>query len=156
MHDIAIDTTLPTPQAVVAPRLFTVLSGYAARNDFVLTLDLGLAGAAMSVPVTVEVGDSNARTATAVPIGLRASRHAGWFPRFRGEVRDEAVGPLESILRLAGTYETPLGPLGEVADRTVLGGAAERSLRTFLERLRADVLEEIARAELDVRRRAGS
>lgn len=156
MHDIAIDTTLPGPQAVVAPRLFTVLSGYAARSDFVLTLDLGVAGAAMSVPVTVEVGDSNTRTATEVPIALRASHHAGWFPRFRGAVRVEAVGPLESILRLEGTYETPLGALGDVADRTVLGHAAQRSLRSFLERLRSDVLVEIMRAELDVRRRAGS
>ena len=112
MHDIAIDTTLPSPQAVVAPRLFTVLSGYAARSDFVLTLDLGIAGAAMSVPVTVEVGDSKTRTATEVPIALRATHHAGWFPRFRGGVRGEAVGPLESILRLEGTYETPLGAWG--------------------------------------------
>lgn len=150
MAKIALDVPIPNPQAVVVPRLLTVLSGYAQRADVVLSADLGLAGAEIGVPVTVDVG--TARTSEAVPVALRATRRRGWFPVFHGHVRSVAGGPLESVLRLDGTYKTPLEPLGGLADRTLLGHAAERSLRAFLERLRADVLTEIQRAELDVRR----
>jgi hypothetical protein len=155
MPDVTFDTSVPSPQAVIAPRLLTVLGGYASRNDFVLTLDLGVAGAAISVPVIVEVGDHHTRTSTVVPIALKARQHAGWFPIFRGEVRSEAAGPLGSIVRLNGSYETPLGALGDVADRTVLAHAADSSLRAFLDRLRSDVLEEVRRAELGIRSRSG-
>ena len=155
MPDIAIDTRLPDPQAVVAPRLLTVLNGYSSRDDVVLALDMGIAGAAMSVPVTVELHDAPTRTPSAVPIALRATHHSALFPAFRGAVRSEAAGTLESVLRLDGTYETPLGMLGSIADRTVLGHAAERSLRAFLEHLRADVIDEIQRAELSIRRSEG-
>ncbi len=154
MTAVRLDSPLASPASVVAPRLLTVLSGYAQRDDFALTVDLGLAGAAMSVPVKVELGGARTRTPSTIPIALAAARHGAWFPAFRGEVRSEAAGPLESVLRLAGSYETPLGALGEIADRTVLGHAAERSLRLFLDRLRADTLEEIRRAELAVRRGA--
>ena len=155
MPDVTIDTRVPDPQAVVAPRLLTVLGGYSSRNDVALTLDVGIAGATMNVPVTVDLGDSKGSTPNAVLIALRATHHTALFPTFHGAVRSEAVGTLESILRLDGTYETPLGMFGHVADRTVLGHAAERSLRSFLERLRADVVDEIQRAELSIRRNAG-
>ncbi len=140
---------------MVGPRLLTVLSGYAARNDVVLTLDVGVAGAAMSVPVTVELGDAHARTSASVPIALKATHHGRLFPAFHGAVSSEGGGALESVLRLDGTYDVPLGVLGSVVDRTVLGHAAERSLGAFLERLRADVIAEIQRAELAVRRHEG-
>jgi hypothetical protein len=153
--DIAIDTRLPDPQAVVAPRLLTVLSGYSSRNDVVLTLDVGVAGAAMSVPVTVDLGDSHRRTPNAASIALQATHHRALFPTFHGTVRSEALGNLDSILRLEGTYEIPLGIFGHVADRTVLGHAAERSLSSFLDRLRIDVVEEIQRAELSIRHSEG-
>ena len=155
MPEIAIHTRLPDPAAVVAPRLLTVLSGYSSRDDVVLALGVGIAGAAMSVPVTVELRDSATRMPNGVPIGLRASHHGELFPAFHGTVRSEGAGNLESVLRLDGTYETPLGIFGSIADRTVLGHAAERSLRAFLERLRADVIDEVQRAELSVRRSEG-
>ena len=140
---------------MVAPRLLTVLSGYAARNDVVLTLDVGVADAAMSVPVTVELGDAHTRTLASVPIALKATHHSRLFPAFHGTVRSEGGGPLESVLRLDGTYDVPLGALGSVVDRTVLGHAAQRSLGAFLDRLRTDVIAEIQRAELSVRQHEG-
>jgi len=153
--DVTVETRLPDPQAVVAPRLLTVLGGYSSRDDVVLTLDVGIAGAVMAVPVTVELRDSKSRTPSTIPIGLRATRHSELFPTFLGTVHSEGQGNLESVLRLDGTYDAPLGILGHVADSTVLGHAAERSLRSFLERLRTDVIEEIQRAELAIRRSEG-
>jgi hypothetical protein len=154
MPQITIDTTVSSPQVVVLPRLVTVLRGYEEREDVVLSHDLRLAGAAMSVRVIVETAGADRRTPAALPLVLRAAHHASWFPTFHGQVCSDAVGPLESILRLDGRYEMPLAAIGEFADSTVLGHAAERSLRSFLDRLRRDVLNEIRRVELDVRSRA--
>jgi hypothetical protein len=155
MPDITIDTSVPSPQAVVMPRLVTVLRGYGGRTDVALTHDLHVAGATVTVPVTVETGAAEAHMPTAIPLSLRATHHTAWFPSFRGHVRSEAAGPLESILRLEGAYETPLGAIGDLADGTLLGHAAERTLRSFLDRIRSDVIDEIRRAEMDIRLRQG-
>jgi hypothetical protein len=154
MSEIAINKILPSPQAVVAPRLLTVLRGYAELDDFTLTVDFRLARAAMSVPVRLALPEG--RSATAIPLALEAREHTDWFPVFRGEARSEEWGPLATRLRVVGDYEVPLGALGLIVNRRVFGGAAERSLRTFVERLRHDVLDEIRRSELDVRRRERS
>lgn len=155
MPALTVDTRVPDPQAVVAPRLLAVLRGYSSRDDVVLTLDVGVASAAMAVPVTLELRDAKSRTPSTIPIAIRATHHSELFPTFHGTVNIEGVGNLESVLRLEGTYEAPLGILGHIADRTVLGHAAARSLRSFLERLRSDVIEEIQRAELAIRRSEG-
>ncbi len=151
MPHVDLCRSVPCPQAAIAPRLLTVLEGYASRNDVSLTVDLGSSGAAVSVPVDVAIAGARARTASAIPITLKAMQRSVWFPVFRGEVRTEPGGPLESSLLLDGSYDAPLGTLGDIADRTVLGHAAERSLASFLERLRNDVLVEVRRAELAIR-----
>jgi hypothetical protein len=155
MPAITIDTSIPSPQAVVTPRLITVLRGYEERTDVALTHDLHVGGAAVTVPITLETGGAEMRAPTAIPLSLRATHHTAWFPSFHGQVRSEAVGPLESTLRLEGTYETPLGAIGDLVDSTILGHAAERTLRSFLDRLRADVIDEIRRSELNIRMRQG-
>ncbi|MBV9438849.1 MAG: hypothetical protein JOZ24_02535 [Candidatus Eremiobacteraeota bacterium] len=149
MPSFELTATVPSPRAVVMPRLLTVLRGYAERPDFALTVDLGVARAAMSVPVALELPAG--RTASSVPLTLQACEHTDWFPVFTGEIQSEDRGPLASSLRLSGVYEVPLGALGTIVNRRVLRGAAERSLRAFAERLRTDVLEEIRRSELAVR-----
>lgn len=153
MPPFELTATLPSPRTVVIPRLLTVLHGYSDRPDFALTVDLGLARAAMSVPVSLEFPEG--RTASSIPLSLQASQHTDWFPVFRGQIAIEDQGPLASSLRLTGAYEVPLGALGTIVNRRVLGGAAERSLRAFAERLRRDVLEEIRRSELAVRQSEG-
>jgi len=155
MPDITIDTSIPGPQAVVTPRLITVLRGYEGRTDVTLTHALHVGGATVAVPVTAATGGADAGTPSAIPLSMRATHHTAWFPSFRGHIRSEAVGPLDSILRLEGTYETPLGALGDLVDATLLGHAAERTLRAFLERIRSDVIDEIRRSELSIRQREG-
>jgi hypothetical protein len=148
MPEITINSTLPSPQAVVAPRLLSVLRGYAEQEDFALTVDLGIAGATMSVPVRLELPEG--RSANSIPLTLAAREQTNWFPVFHGEARSEEQGPLASGLRMIGDYVVPLGALGIIVNRRVLGGAAERSLRAFVERLRNDVLDEIRRSELAI------
>jgi hypothetical protein len=155
MPDITIDTRVPGPPAVVTPRLVTVLRGYADRTDVALAHGLHVGGAAVTVPVTVKTSGADVHAPNAIPLSLHATNHTAWFPSFRGQIRSEAVGPLESILRLSGTYQTPLGVIGDFVDATLLGHAAERTLRSFLDRVRSDVIDEIRRAELNIRVREG-
>lgn len=155
MPDITIDTRVPSPPAVVTPRLVTVLRGYKDRTDVALAHGLHVGGAAVTVPITIETSDADVHTPNAIPLSLHATNHTAWFPSFRGQIRSEVVGPLESILRLTGTYQTPLGVIGDLVDATILGHAAERTLRSFLDRVRSDVIDEIRRAELNIRVREG-
>jgi hypothetical protein len=153
MRYISIDVRIPAPQAVVVPRLADVLRDYEKRGGVALSHDLDVAGGAVSVPVTVETGEADRKSPAAIPLALRASHHAAWFPVFRGQVRSEDAGPLESVLRLDGACDTPLGAIGDVADATVLGHAAERSLRSFLDQLRSDVIDNVRTVELNVHAR---
>jgi len=148
MPEITVNSIFSSPQAVVAPRLLSVLRRYAELKDFTLTVDLGIARAVTSVPVRLELPEG--RSAHSIPLTLAAREQTNWFPVFHGEARCEEQGPLASALRLIGDYHVPLGALGIIVNRRVLGGAAERSLRTFVERLRDDVLDEIRRSELAV------
>jgi hypothetical protein len=149
-----IDTTvrMSSPATAVLPRVATVLAGYSQRNDITLVHRLNVADAAIGVPITVEVCTTPRETPNAVSIRLRAARHTSLFPTFEGRVQSEPAGPLESALRLIGTYEIPLGLLGEAVDETLLRHAARATLTAFLERLRIDVIDEVRRSELSVRR----
>jgi hypothetical protein len=150
---VDIETRITSPQPAVWPRLQTVLRGYAQRDDVTLAHDLPVGGADVAVPVTVEVDAARTNEPFALGLSMHAVHHASLFPVFDGEVRSEAGGPLESTLRLTGTYRAPLGVFGSLSDATLFGRAAERSLRAFLERVRCDTVEEIRRGELDVRMR---
>jgi hypothetical protein len=79
--------------------------------------------------------------------------HADWFPTFAGELQCRAQSPRSCGLTLVGRYDVPLRDFGAIVDRGILRGAAERSLRVFVERLRDDVLTEIRRSELGIRTR---
>jgi hypothetical protein len=151
MPEIAINSKLSSPQRTIAPRLLTVMRGYAERAGFALTVDLGFGRAAMSVPVRLEL--TGGESATSVPFQLGSRERTDWFPVFRGEASVEEWGALGSRLRLVGNYEVPLGALGTMVNRRVLGGVAERSLRVFLDGLRDDVRDEIHRSEAEIRQR---
>ena len=148
MPKITVTSALPDPQAVVVAPLHTVLSGYAERADFALTVSLGVGGSALGVPVRVDVLGRDAQGAS---LAMHARKRTDWFPVFNGTIRVEPHGPMESRLYFAGEYEVPLGAVGLIVNRRVLNGAAERSLRAFAERLRSDVIDEVRRSELDVR-----
>ncbi|BDE05299.1 hypothetical protein WPS_05750 [Vulcanimicrobium alpinum] len=112
MPGVALVTTIAAPQAAVAPRLMTVLSAYAQRDDFALAARVGFAGATLNVPVKLWLVDPSSRTADAIPIAMAAARHEDWFPVFSGEVRAAAGGRMESSLQLNGEYRVPLGAFG--------------------------------------------
>ncbi|MGC2243239.1 MAG: hypothetical protein WBA06_06390 [Candidatus Aquilonibacter sp.] len=90
----------------------------------------------ISIPVTVDVVDRPVRWEYAITI--RATSDTAFFPRFEGTLSITPVGS-QSELWLQGSYEPPFGPIGALLDRTVLRHAAERSLRSFLQRIADDI-----------------
>lgn len=88
------------------------------------------------IPVAIEVVDRPPRWEYAIKI--RAASDRGFFPQFDGTL---SVSPIasHSELWLQGTYVPPFGAIGALLDRTLLRGAALRSLRSFLQRIADDV-----------------
>ncbi len=72
------------------------------------------------------------------PITLTARTAERFFPTFEGAI---IVTPLADAceLWLQGSYTPPLGEIGSQFDSTVLRGAAQSSLRSFLQSFADDV-----------------
>jgi hypothetical protein len=64
------------------------------------------------------------------------------FPVFTGELQATRLSDAMTELALVGSYEPPLGPVGELVDRVVLHRLARQALGGFLAR----VGERVARA----------
>jgi hypothetical protein len=47
-----------------------------------------------------------------------------------------------TVLRLAGVYRPPMGPLGQALDRTILHRVAEGTIRIFLARVAAQLADQ--------------
>jgi CBS domain-containing protein len=79
-------------------------------------------------------------TRTCVPLQWEAepARHA--FPVFRGTVELEPMTSGIAQLAVVGAVTPPLGPVGALADVTVLGALAERTTHDLADRL-ADALQ---------------
>jgi hypothetical protein len=65
----------------------------------------------------------------------------GLFPVLDADLRlaPDGVG---TVLRLAGAYRPPMGPLGQALDRTILHRLADATIRTFLARVAAQLADQ--------------
>ena len=80
-----------------------------------------------------------------VQIDMQALDGSAVFPVFHGTLRAEPIDALSCRLVLAGRYNVPLGAIGTVADRTILAGAAKRSLRALLITIKAEIASSVLR-----------
>ncbi len=117
-------------------------AGAEAYNE--LSLGVNLRGLGMPshadvrVPVDARVEPRPARWECGLE--LRAKTEDRFFPTFRGTaIVSAGTTPGETELWLQGGYVPPMGMVGAGLDATVLRGAAERSLRTFLEWLGKEI-----------------
>jgi hypothetical protein len=95
-------------------------------------LAVDVAGIHVSRPVRVGFGKMlDDDGVLALPIWWEAADHSGWYPTFDGglEVRGSYAG---TELRLVGSYEPPLGPLGRFADNLLGHRLVLASLEGFL------------------------
>lgn len=85
------------------------------------------------ITVTARLAQYSANMPDDLQIQFEPSVRSAFFPTFRGNL---AVRPAEedarSILELAGTYEPPLGPIGEAIDGAIGNRIAQRSIENLL------------------------
>jgi hypothetical protein len=55
----------------------------------------------------------------------------GLFPVLDADLRLASAGDQATLLKMAGVYRPPLGPLGEALDRAILHRVADATIRTF-------------------------
>ena len=70
-----------------------------------------------------------------IPISWEAQPVSELFPRFEGELQLVPMGPNQTKLALAGTYDPPLGDAGRAVDNLVMHTAAEATVKDFVEGL---------------------
>jgi uncharacterized membrane protein len=70
-----------------------------------------------------------------IPISWEAQPVSDLFPRFEGELQLVPIGPDQTKLALAGTYDPPLGDVGRAVDNLLMHTAAEATVKDFVEGL---------------------
>jgi hypothetical protein len=79
-----------------------------------------------------------------IPLEIHSDPDSRWFPRLDAEIE---IRPVSNGVEIAveGEYTVPVGPLGWIADHTLLHGVAASSLDRYLEDVE-ERLEQIALA----------
>lgn len=96
--------------------------------------------ASMAREVKLEIGLAEIHSSGLVyPIRWTAPGAGLLFPELNADLLLSKVGSEKARLTLKGTYKPPLGPLGRLVDRAVLGRVAEATVVDWMGRL-ADAL----------------
>lgn len=139
---------LNEPARAIAARFETMddligtMGRSAYRNGENLHAEIGPTGSPVAKTVTLEVGDVEMRGDTFVfPIAWWATGASRLFPRMEGEIAVAPVGSVRSRISFQGTYEPPLGVLGRLFDRALLGRVADSTVKDWLDRLMASASE---------------
>ena len=82
------------------------------------------------------------RTGLVYPISWTATGAQALFPKLTGELVLSHLGPEQTKLSLEATYQPPMGPLGRVVDRVVLGRFAELTVKNWVDQLAEALISE--------------
>jgi hypothetical protein len=92
--------------------------------------------ASVAHEVKLDIGVAEIHSSGLVyPIHWVATGATILFPELRADLHLSKLGSDRTMLTMKGTYDPPLGPLGRLADRAVLGRVAEATVRDWMERL---------------------
>lgn len=91
---------------------------------------------ALARSVSLEIGLAEIhRTGLVYPIKWTAHGAGALFPELNADLALSQMGPDMTSLALDGTYEPPLGVVGRLADRMILGRLADATVRNWMDRL---------------------
>jgi hypothetical protein len=76
------------------------------------------------------------------PIHWTATGATMLFPELDADLVLAKRGSKSTSITLRGTYKPPLGPIGKLADRAVLGRVAEATIRNWVDRLASALVLE--------------
>lgn len=139
---VSYSTTLPLSIATLEKRLEAVrsnaseMAGVAYREGEELRSEVGPWESGFAKEVELEIGNAEIhRTGIAFPIKWTATGAEVLFPKLEAELLLAHIGPNTTRFSLEGTYEPPMGVVGKVADRALLGRLAETAVRNWVDRL---------------------
>ncbi len=132
-------------QFVKMDDLIGSLGNTAYRQGEILQAEIGPPGSPIAKTVTLEVGGMGRRgDAYVFPIAWWATGASRLFPRMEGEITVAPIGSARSRISFQGNYEPPLGALGRILDRSVLGRVADSTVKEWMDRLMASASDRIA------------
>jgi hypothetical protein len=139
---VHIIETLASGAPYVAPILVARLDALREKPDDAHSLAM----LGVSVKIAIRAGEHLGDPPDGARIDMQALDGSAVFPIFHGTLRVEPIDAFSCRLVLAGRYSVPLGAIGTVADRTVLAGAAKRSLRALLITIQAEIASSVLRS----------
>jgi hypothetical protein len=119
-------------------------------GDLVASLSVDLAGVKISKDISIKVGEiredlghSQLTRVTHIPLEWHAADSPGLFPAMQADLKVYPLSFTETQVELSGSYDPPMGVLGDAVDRVVGHRLAEASVHRFVraivERLRSDL-----------------
>ncbi|HEY4606025.1 MAG TPA: hypothetical protein VIH55_00135, partial [Acidimicrobiia bacterium] len=139
---VSYQTQVSLPMAEVENRLADLRSllgswaDVAYRDGEELRTRVGPSSGTFAKEVQLEIGVAEIHRAGLVyPISWYATGAGVLFPRLSADLTVSHVGHEQTRLRLEGTYEPPLGPLGKVVDRVLLRKVADATVKAWIDRL---------------------
>jgi hypothetical protein len=117
-------------------------------NELVARLRSSVSGLEIGVDVRIDVAKEPEEEAIAgfppvthLAIGWKASRHAALFPSMSAHLSVSPMAFAETRLEFDGTYQPPLGVVGDLVNAAIGHQVAEATVHRFVN----DVIEEIRR-----------
>ena len=143
-----VEVPMPAADVVTAivgaPDRLAGLATGAADHGATLLAEVGV-GATVRVHrrVAVEFGEpTRLATTTILPLTWTPEGAApGLFPSMDADLEIAALGPSRTQVAMSARYTPPLGALGRAIDRAVLHRVAEATLKDFMDRLRASLVD---------------
>lgn len=103
-------------------------------------------GQIFSKQFTVHVGEvEEIRDGLVIPTLWKATSTPRLFPTMEADLLVSPFGDSQTYLSLEGRYRRPLGVIGEQVDDLLLHRLAERSIRSFLQQVAANLETRLAR-----------
>ena len=107
-------------------------------HDIGAELRVRIGAVEIAADIAIEVTEvAHARSpanqpATRIDLTWKSKRSPGLFPAMTGSLWAYALSPRETQLELTGSYDPPLGLLGDAIDAIALHRIAEESVRRFI------------------------
>jgi hypothetical protein len=124
----------------------THLAEHANRRGDALLAEVGFGDdIRIARTVAVEFGHNiRAGNRFIQPFRWSASGPAGLFPALDADLEVAPLGTESTQLAISARYVPPLGKLGKLIDRAVLARVAEATVKDFLDRVAAALVENVA------------
>lgn len=132
--------------------LFNRATTHAASRarSVVASLHVELGSLDLAADVVIEVGGiterehASSKLVTVVELSWTGARSPGLFPAMRAELRVFPLSSAETQLELIGTYDPPLGVLGDAIDALVMHRVADASVHRFLTEVAEQLRSELS------------